>query len=117
MSKNDGGPAFPREVSQATIGAHVYFNDSQKGMSLRTYAAIKLCVPDSGIDWLDEMIVKSQRDKFAGQAMPLIIEKLQVNVIRMLDGSSSEIIGVLIEHNARLAYELADAMLAERERK
>ena len=49
---NDGGPAFPRS---ATDHCH-----SQEGMTLRQYAAIKLCVPDSGTDWLDEMIVKSR---------------------------------------------------------
>jgi hypothetical protein len=29
------------------------------GMTLREYAAIKLKVPDSGTDWLDDMIRKS----------------------------------------------------------
>ena len=29
------------------------------GMTLRQYAAIKLKVPDSGTDWLDDMIRKS----------------------------------------------------------
>lgn len=37
--KSDGGPAFPRRTGAATVGAHVYFNDSQKGMSLRAYLA------------------------------------------------------------------------------
>jgi hypothetical protein len=35
------------------------------GMTLRQYAAIKLKVPDSGLDWLDAMIVQSLRDDFA----------------------------------------------------
>jgi hypothetical protein len=38
-------------------------------MSLRAYAAIKLCVPDSGLDWLDDMIRQAQRDRFAERAM------------------------------------------------
>jgi hypothetical protein len=38
-------------------------------MSLRAYAAIKLCVPDSGLDWLDDMIRQAQDDRFAGCAM------------------------------------------------
>jgi hypothetical protein len=42
---------------------------SYPGMSLREYSAINLCVPDSGVDWLDKMIRKSLRDKFAGQAL------------------------------------------------
>ncbi len=46
---NDGGPAFP--VPSLAVGS---------GMTLRQYAAIKLCVPDSGLPWLDDMIVKSR---------------------------------------------------------
>ena len=63
-ARDDGGPAFPSPAPR--------LNDRQ-GMTLRTYAAIKLCVPDSGIDWLDDMIRQSQRDRFAGQAMAGII--------------------------------------------
>lgn len=58
---NDGGPAFP------TIET-LYDPETKKwsgpeglcGMSLRAYAAIQLRVPDSGIDWLNEMITKAQ---------------------------------------------------------
>ena len=32
-----------------------------EGMNLRTYAAIELRIPDSGIDWLDKMIAKAER--------------------------------------------------------
>ena len=56
-ARDDGGPAFPRML------------EKQTGMSLRAYAAIKLCVPDSGIDWLDDMIRQSQRDRLAAQAL------------------------------------------------
>jgi hypothetical protein len=45
---NTGGPAFPSLLSD------------EPGMTLRQYAAIKLCVPDSGLPWLDDMIVKSR---------------------------------------------------------
>lgn len=55
----DGGAAFP------VTG----FGEVIHGMTLRTYAAIKLRVPESGIDWLDDMIRKSLRDSFAGQAL------------------------------------------------
>ena len=40
-----------------------------EGMSLREYAAIHLCVPDSGNDELDAMIKRAQRERLAGQAM------------------------------------------------
>jgi hypothetical protein len=45
---NTGGPAFPYENRY-----------EHEGMTLRQYAAIHLKVPDSGTDWLDEMIKKS----------------------------------------------------------
>ncbi|WP_186056528.1 hypothetical protein [Burkholderia gladioli] len=60
----DGGPAFPRAIQR--------WNDSfenVEGMTLRQYAAIKLRVPDSGIDWLDDMIRTSMQDEFAAKAM------------------------------------------------
>jgi len=38
-------------------------------MNLRTYVAIHLGVPDSGLPWLDGMIWESLRTKLAGQAM------------------------------------------------
>jgi hypothetical protein len=46
---NTGGPAFPIVVG----------DQMTQGMTLRQYAAIKLKVPDSGTDWLDDMIRKS----------------------------------------------------------
>jgi hypothetical protein len=38
-------------------------------MTLRQYAAIKLRVPNSGTDWLDDMIRTSLRDDLAAKAM------------------------------------------------
>ena len=42
----------------------------ETGMTLRQYAAIKLRVPNSGTDWLDEMIRQSLRDELAAKVMP-----------------------------------------------
>jgi len=57
---NDGGPAFPevrvRDGDNYNAPTKVYY----QGMTLRQYAAIKLCVPDSGLPWLDDMIAKSR---------------------------------------------------------
>ena len=39
------------------------------GMTLRQYAAIKLQIPDSGDEWLDDMIRKANRKEYAGQAL------------------------------------------------
>jgi hypothetical protein len=47
-------PAFPVLIVDRPEEL-THFN----GMTLREYAAIKLKVPDSGTDWLDDMIRKS----------------------------------------------------------
>ena len=57
---NDGGPAFPHK-RQIRCNGEVIDSEMEPGMTLRQYAAIKLSVPDSGLPWLDEMIVKSRR--------------------------------------------------------
>jgi hypothetical protein len=54
-----GGPAFPG-VDE--------LGDPYNGMTLRQYAAIHLKVPNSGTDWLDDMIRQSLRDDFAAKA-------------------------------------------------
>jgi hypothetical protein len=82
-------PAFPTP-------AGIQHND---GMTLRQYAAIKLCVPDSGTDWLDDMIRKSNRDCFAAAA---------INEVGWYNN---------INQSAIMAYEIADAMLKAREAK
>ncbi len=71
MSKkiNDGGPAFPAD-----------FQLYSTGMTLRQYAAIKLCVPDSGLPWLDEMIVQSRR--FNVDDATLAMAKLNVEMLK-----------------------------------
>ena len=59
---NTGGPAFPvPDIDGSAV---------QEGMTLRQYAAIKLKVPNSGTDWLDEMIEeanKLDREMLKGQ--------------------------------------------------
>jgi hypothetical protein len=44
-------------------------------LTAKEYAAIHLCVPDSGNDELDAMIRRAQREKLAGRAMQGIISK------------------------------------------
>jgi len=81
MSNFDSAvPAFPIPGLQ---------NDADfNGMTLRQYAAIKLRAPNSGTDWLDELIRTSLRDEFAAKAM--------------------------LSLPASKAYVMADAMLAAR---
>lgn len=100
--KDDGGPAFPVVPTMERSGQWGY---SYLGMSLRAYAAIKLRQPDSGIDWLDEMIHKAKLDDFAGQATP---EDVRRHRFENPDGS--ERLPTLTVEQAKYA----DAMLAER---
>ena len=94
-----GGPAYPH-----TLRGH----PTETGMTLRQYAAIKLRVPSSGTDWLDEMIRESLRDELAGKAMQAFIR-----------GANNVMFGVSYPDNnmnyALAAYAMADAMLKARE--
>ena len=80
----------------------------ETGMTLRQYAAIKLRVPNSGTDWLDEMIRESLRDELAGKAMQAFSR-----------GANNVMFGVSYPDNnmnyALAAYAMADAMLEARE--
>lgn len=105
MSKIEyGGPAFP---SNRDMRYEQEF-DHEGGMTLRQYAAIKLRVPNSGTDWLDEMIRESLRDEMAGKAMPACYADYceHADVQGYVEGWR---VGV-----AKDAYESADAMLAAR---
>lgn len=66
---NTGGPAFPCDLTMYDKEVQV----QMQGMTLREYAAIKLKVPNSGTDWLDEMIRQSRRDEFSAKAMQAIL--------------------------------------------
>jgi hypothetical protein len=91
---NTGGPAFP-DPQENWRG--------EKGMTLRQYAAIKLKVPDSGTDWLDDMIRESQCDYFAAKAM----QGFMANKANPMHFQP--------ENDAAWAYTIADAMLKARE--
>jgi hypothetical protein len=100
---NDGGSAFPSPPSQHSNG----FYSTGEGMTLRQYAAIKLRVPESGTDWLDDMIRKSNREYFAAAALQGIISDASVLASLKKDG----------ELVSRSAYHFADAMLKAKEAK
>ena len=60
-------PERPRSETRLPPVPVIYETSELEQMSLRTYAAIHLRVPDSGIDWLDEMIKRSRElDRAAG---------------------------------------------------
>lgn len=94
----DGGPAFPVNTQRFEDGSINVYPES--GMTLRAYAAIKLRVPDSGIDWLDAMIRAALHDELAAKALQ---GKLADN---LYSGDPFE--------TALLAYEYADTMLKAR---
>lgn len=74
----------------------------ETGMTLRQYAAIKLRVPNSGTDWLDEMIRQSLRDELAAKAMQALVAG------DLRPGTTEDEI-------TEVSYGLADAMIKARE--
>lgn len=52
------------------------------GMTLRQYAAIHLSVPDSGLPWLDEMIRKHLKQKFAMASIEGMLSQLSCTECR-----------------------------------
>ena len=94
----DGGwPAFP---FHAQNGGPI---QASGGVTPRQYAAIKLRVPDSGTDWLDDMIRQSLRDEFAAKAMQGSTAYAGLPQTRAYQRNAAE-----------YAYLLADAMLEAR---
>lgn len=75
------------------------------GMTLRQYAAIHLRVPNSGDDWLDDMIREAQRNDFAAKAMQSYAAFVMSADVRF---------SAAYDEIAREAYQIADAMLAAR---
>ena len=108
---NDGGPAFPMCVPTARGTGVIY------GMTLREYAAIKLRVPESGTDWLDEMIRESVRDEFAAKAMAQYLNAQQRDLLEIENGTSPYKSAHDASDIAELSYAMADAMLRARESK
>jgi hypothetical protein len=100
--KPTGGPAFPQSDVLYEDGCELV-RTQHGGMTLREYAAIKLRVPDSGTDWLDDMIREARRMDYAGQALAGIIAH---------PSNQDNEGGAFF---ARMAYAAADAMLAARE--
>ncbi len=101
--KNTGGPAFPTTY-RAYDGAGGFTTEYVNGMELRQYAAIELKVPDSGEEWLDDMIRQSLRNEFAAKAMQ--------GLLSACEGWTPPAHG---DELSKRAYTFADAMLKARE--
>lgn len=97
---NTGGPAFPH----ANPGYDGNWDDRRQieGMTLREYAAIHLRMPNSGVDWLDDMIREARRDELAAKAMQGFLAHPE---------NGNEDVGQITEWS----YMQANAMLAARE--
>lgn len=100
-----GGPAFPQGNDR--VVAAVSIKQSQ-GMTVRQYASIHLKVPNSGTDWLDDMIRQSLRDDFAAKAMQ---SYLALDVTQ--DALGEKLISP--EKYCAMFYQWADHMLKARE--
>ena len=98
---NTGGPAFPILQDGCQF-------PRAEGMTLRQYAAIHLKVPNSGTEWLDDMIRKAQRDDFASKAMQAVLTS---PILMAAVGSKG---GSATQHIAKQSYEMADAMMKAR---
>ena len=96
-----GGPAFPRPQG------------GDAGMTLRQYAAIKLRVPNSGTDWLDEMIRESLRDGLAVTAMQALVSNDALHEIwrDWFNGNEFESEDSVVHPYATAAYGIANAMI------
>ena len=102
-TKDTSGPAFP---CHPEIVPHKERDFA--GMTLRQYAAIKLRVPNSGTDWLDEMIRESMRNEMAAQAMAAIVSTVD------FEKRAPEVCPVKA---AGAACRIADALLKEQNEK
>lgn len=89
-------PAFPIEEKDG-LGSHW---QNHLGMSKRFYAAIKLRVPDSGEEWLDEMIQKANKRDTPNAAMQGLL-------------SSGRMTGHQIDELIGNSYEIADELLKQ----
>lgn len=95
-------PAFP---SGSDFYGESNSEHGRRGMSLRQYAAIKLKVPDSGLEWLDEMIAKSLRNDLAAKALQGFCSNPNAG------RNPIESANWLRESGAVSAYQMAEAML------
>lgn len=82
------------------------FYGSFEEMDARAYAAINLCIPDSGLKWLDSMIEKKRRDEFAKVVMQAYIMKPK-RMEKFTDHKEAENLSLSQE-----AYEFADYMIS-----
>lgn len=85
------------------------------GLSKIEYACIHLELPDSGTEWLDELIAKKQRQSIAAKAMEGILsnEEIHQAVIKTAKSKNTTSDEVV----SGLSIELADTLLSQLNKK
>ena len=88
-------PAFPVVSGVSVVKMLVDPKDESagyyecSGLSTRAYAAIHLRVPNSGLEWLDEMIREAMRQEFAAKAMEAMVASYRT-IVRGKENAQSE---------------------------
>ncbi len=109
MTKPDGGPAMPNTYYKpCSCGLQLAVTGHGAGMSLRDYACIKLRVPETDKDWLNELIVKSLRNEFAAVAMEDACAYINPFAAALDENRKKE-----VQNIVRQCYELAGEMIGE----
>ena len=122
---DDSGPWHSRPMQWRMENAMEMYDYGAPGVSIRVRAAIELRQPDSGIDWLDEMILRAKRDELAGQAMaatianPYIAEAMSEVKAVATGGASAREFEDQVEFPsyARASHNIAYAMIAEKQKR
>lgn len=120
IHEGDKWPAFPQYMqrNQDTNELESGWYWGEGGLTPRQHAAIELRVPDSGLDWLDEMITKARRMDFAGQALIsealLDLDSRRFKLLVALADADGMTVSEVI---ARECYVQADDMIAEKRRR
>lgn len=95
-------PAIPELKKLSRDHINNFDAVSVGGLTARQHAAITLCVPDSGVSWLDAMIDQRRRDEFAAKALAAVVGAIM----------PTECHRWIAADFSREAYEIADAMIA-----
>ena len=82
-------------------------NNVQYGLTAVEYAAIHLCAPDSGTLWLDAMIQKARRDRFAAASLT----GFRAGSARLRDNPIGTVLSDV--QVANVARQDADALISE----
>ena len=81
--------------------------------TLREHAAIELCIPNSGTDWLNDMIAKSRRYMLAGMALQGMLSNQKSKEIIFIESGERGVSSA--KYFAEIACDIADAMISELE--